>query len=69
MYDARDVAKYMTLADQSAFVSITVFDYLTKLSGSGFDIFGGGNVARGDSKKGMVKGRIDLFAQRSNMVR
>ncbi|KAJ3303468.1 hypothetical protein HDU76_005344, partial [Blyttiomyces sp. JEL0837] len=64
LYDAKDVAKYMSVADQNAFASITVYDYLGKLNGSGFE-----SLSTGSSENRTVRGRIDLFAQRANMIR
>ncbi|KAJ3203141.1 hypothetical protein HDU67_010365, partial [Dinochytrium kinnereticum] len=62
--DAKDVARYMTVADQNAFTSIPVFDYLSKLGGANLDT-GVGEVGV-ERKLGV---RVDLFAERANAIR
>jgi hypothetical protein len=66
--NASDIARYLTAADQRAFGSISMFDYLSKLSGSGVEIPGSLSSADGGSGKNVVRGRIDLFVQRANSV-
>ncbi|KAI9364478.1 ras guanine nucleotide exchange factor domain-containing protein [Zopfochytrium polystomum] len=62
LFDARDVARYLTMVDQAVFCTISVFDYLTKLSGSNC-------TAKHYSERDEPLSRIDMFAQRSNMIR
>ncbi|KAI9331680.1 hypothetical protein DFJ73DRAFT_69161 [Zopfochytrium polystomum] len=61
-YDAREIARYLTIVDQSIFSSISTFDYLLKLSGSNYEHVN-------SSKRDTGPGRIDYFVQRSNLVR
>ncbi|KAJ3411863.1 hypothetical protein HDV05_001652 [Chytridiales sp. JEL 0842] len=63
--DTRDLARYLTVADWSAFVSISVLDYLTKLTGSGLEHLN----ASSEKEPKVIRGRVDLFAQRSNTLR
>ncbi|KAJ3033743.1 hypothetical protein HDV00_005864 [Rhizophlyctis rosea] len=56
--EARDLARYLSAAAWHAFRSITVADYVGRLVGG-----------EGGSGGGEGKGRIDLFANRSNMLR
>ncbi|KAJ3118841.1 hypothetical protein HDU96_007583 [Phlyctochytrium bullatum] len=61
-FDARDIARYMTTADQNAFANIPVVDYLAKLSGS--------KVGEGEAHVERKLGaRVDLFAERANSIR
>ncbi|KAJ3177661.1 hypothetical protein HK101_010204 [Irineochytrium annulatum] len=65
LYDARDLARYLTVADQQGFLSLAGVDYLAKLSGS--DVLGVGSLLVGSSAK--VGRKVDLFAARANSLR
>ncbi|KAJ3004399.1 hypothetical protein HKX48_001238 [Thoreauomyces humboldtii] len=60
-FEARQLARYLTVADARAFLSISMYDFVNKLKGP--------SVEERESGMTLSVGKIDLFAKRSDMIR
>ncbi|KAF0552010.1 ras GEF [Gigaspora margarita] len=69
-FEAKNIAKYLTLMDFNALKSITFFDFITVWwrKRQAFESQGSPNAALKDQQFGLIESQLDAFTRRTNML-